>query len=484
MSPLRVAILHYHLRGGGVTNVIKYMHASLAHDEYHLGVITGEEAPEDFPLPHACIPGLSYGDSLATIGVKQAKKSILSQATELLGGEVDVLHVHNYSLGKNPIYTEAILQLAEEGLPIVMHLHDFCEDYRPSNFKLLQAFKRKNGTVLTEQLYPIGHNVHYAVLNARDYNYLKLVGIPNSQLHLLPNPVIAPSIQGGEKQPHPFKYIIYPVRAIPRKNMAELLFWAAHPEEHLRFGVTLAPKNPQYLSGYKALLEFSTHQQIPVDFEAGKQWKKSFEEVIGGASAIISTSIAEGFGLAYLESWLSGKALVGRKLPEIMSAFEEDGIDFSGMYHELMVPIELLDEEKVKAHLYTYALESYQAYGINNAMDKASEMCETLLKNGRIDFGRLSQSIQLELLQSLKNEPSLFSKIANEPLSRHIPPKQQIEHNQQIIKQKYSPDAFAERLGKIYQTLIHSNSEAFMNYVQSDSLIPHFLNSEGISLLR
>jgi hypothetical protein len=347
----------------------------------------------------------------------------------------------------------------------------------------LQSYKRRSGIALTEQLYPICHHVHYAVLNARDYNYLKSAGIPEKCLYLLPNPVIAPATNRLEQQIEPFKYMIYPVRAIPRKNIAEILFWAAHPDEHLRFGITLAPKNPQYLKDYQALVDFSNHENLPVDFEAGNKWNKSFEEVIGHSSAVISSSIAEGFGLAYLESWLSGKALVGRKLPQIMQAFEEDGIDFAGMYDQLMIPLDLLEEDKVKSELQNHALNAFKAYEIPNPQEHASSIVESVTNDHQIDFGRLSQTLQIELLKHLNSAPSSYLSLVEGSLSSRISSQQQIASNQAIIQEKYSPQAFADRIDDIYKALFKSE-QGKVNYISSVRLLPQFLNSDGFSLLR
>jgi len=483
MSPLRVAVLHYHLRGGGVTNVIKHMYSSLPEDDVRFGVLTGEKPPIDFEMPHATIAGLSYGKDTPNIRVEDAKLSILEKAKQLLGGAVDILHVHNYSLGKNAVYSEAILQLAEEGFPIVMHLHDFCEDYRPTNFQLLKQYRRLSGKSLTEELYPIAENVHYALLNARDHDYLKAVGVAENNLHLLPNPVIIPDLEITKSSAQNFDYLLYPVRAIPRKNLAEVLYWSAHPDESLRFGVTLAPKNEQYLAAYQEVLKFSVDQGLPIDFEAGKTWGKSFSEVISGASAIMSTSIAEGFGLAYLESWLSGKSLVGRKLPSIMKDFEQNGISFDGMYEAINIPLELLDEAHLQTEIKSYASKAYEAYALEGAETKVERLYHEIITNNRIDFGKLNLRLQLQLLKQLQNDTALHKELSAKPLIQQISSDTTIEKNQSIIKTAYSAKAFSKRLMHIYQQCMGPRSSS-IEYINAEKLIPYFLNAEGFSLLR
>ncbi len=61
--------------------------------------------------------------------------------------------------------------------------------------------------------------------------------------------------------------------------------------------------------------------------------------MIAKADALITTSVAEGFGLAFLEPWLASKPLVGRNLPEITADFAEHGLDLSALYNCLPVPL-------------------------------------------------------------------------------------------------------------------------------------------------
>ena len=42
---------------------------------------------------------------------------------------------------------------------------------------------------------------------------------------------------------------------------------------------------------------------------------------MASAHRLVTTSVAEGFGLAFLEPWLFGKGLLGRNLPEITVDF-------------------------------------------------------------------------------------------------------------------------------------------------------------------
>ncbi len=72
-----------------------------------------------------------------------------------------------------------------------------------------------------------------------------------------------------------------------------------------KVAITLAPKNPEVKPIYDAWAAFAKELGLNVEFDAGA--KSSFEEMVANADALITTSIAEGFGLAFLEPWLASR---------------------------------------------------------------------------------------------------------------------------------------------------------------------------------
>ena len=65
---------------------------------------------------------------------------------------------------------------------------------------------------------------------------------------------------------------------------------------------------------------------LPLTYGLGEQTQASFPEIVGNAQSILSVSVAEGFGLGFLEPWTFGKGLCGRNLTEITSDFAELGV--------------------------------------------------------------------------------------------------------------------------------------------------------------
>ncbi|MFO7905697.1 MAG: hypothetical protein R6U98_23775, partial [Pirellulaceae bacterium] len=157
-------------------------------------------------------------------------------AREALGGEPELWHIHNHSLGKNSAMPGVVAELAEAGEAVLLQMHDFAEDGRPENYRLNQERPE--------------------CANRRDYEIFQQAGLDATRLHLLANPVEAdhPKVKidrapildklGAER------LFLYPVRAVRRKNFGEMLLWAALAEEGDVFATTLGPTNKNYLAAY------------------------------------------------------------------------------------------------------------------------------------------------------------------------------------------------------------------------------------------
>src|SRR5690242_1901613 len=104
----RVAILHYHLRPGGITTVIRNAQKALS-SRYEVTVLA------EFGYDEA--PARSRTAFLAE---SRALMQQLAAATR----NTDILHTHNLTLGKNPRLTCAVKLLAERGgLRVLNQIH-------------------------------------------------------------------------------------------------------------------------------------------------------------------------------------------------------------------------------------------------------------------------------------------------------------------------------------------------------------------------
>ncbi len=469
---LAIAILHYHLRPGGVTRVIERAVESLG-DQVDVLVLTGEApAPDDALTPlsepfHA----LEYSDENFP-GIENLVDDLRFTARCLLGRDPDIWHIHNHALGKNSFVPQLVWHLANAGCRLLLQPHDFAEDGRPENYRLLREHL---GNDLNRILYPVADHVWYAPINFRDKSFLEDLGLPN--VHELPNAVTPFPLAKSNQDVATTKTIVYPARAIRRKNMGEFLLWSLLAPDDYRFISTLAPDNPKAHPIYDEWVAFAKELNLPVEFDVGRT--TDFAELVQGSTALISTSIAEGFGLAFLEPWLEGKMLVGRNLPEITCDFEDDGLDLSLLYSTLPIPLEWLGETTFLQALEPAMKESYAAYSKDWDPGYFERAKAALIVDGKVDFGILDEPLQRNVIRHLKDHP----------IDRNILPSlpyqvsNLINHNHQIVNEHYSPAAYGQRLLGLYRKLATSRPSAVCA-ASATELLDHFLQPHRFNLLR
>src|SRR5208337_2292412 len=204
----QLAIVHYHLNRGGVTQVIinqlRALDLALQTERPWRVVLVSSGCRVDWPeqLPDQLgsirldmieIPAMDYDrDPVASPGelARQIREGLRGRG---YSADDTILHVHNHSLGKNLSLPGAIRILACDGFRLLLQIHDFAEDYRHEHYARMTAALATMATDGTDDLaavlYPQAEHIHYATLNRRDWSMLRDAGVPLARLHLLPNPV-------------------------------------------------------------------------------------------------------------------------------------------------------------------------------------------------------------------------------------------------------------------------------------------------------
>lgn len=219
---LRLGMVHYHLKPGGVASVMRDIASALReysrYESVEIDVLASFEkegnAREIFEFPRnsavptklrICnIPSLAYRnkphpDRASFFAAADDLASEILQQINLSTSEPDfpyILHSHNISLGKNPAATMAFKRLAEiaaaKALPLwlVNHVHDFAENNRPEQ---MSAFNTCTGRLdeafARSFMYPSGRNIIYLTINNADVENLLTLGIPRDRIFLLPDPI-------------------------------------------------------------------------------------------------------------------------------------------------------------------------------------------------------------------------------------------------------------------------------------------------------
>ncbi|MBN2476237.1 MAG: hypothetical protein JXB62_16615 [Pirellulales bacterium] len=419
---MNVAIVHYHLNRGGVTRVIENQLAALdavldPGRRLRVALIFGGRRKgwnEDLPrrlqsieLSLHPVPSLDY-ETQGRAGNLCEDLCGLLDGLGFAAAET-VLHVHNHALGKNVVLPSSLLRLAESGFALLLQIHDFPEDFRPNNYRRLLESGLAIQTGPTAALYPQARQVHYAVLNGRDQSILAAAGVDSRQLHLLPNPVpdmaglpprdlarqrLAEQFGVGTGQP----FVLYPVRGIRRKNLGEALLCTALAPEDAALGLTLPPLNPAALPVYRQWKRTAVELDLPFCFEVGAPERLTFAENLAAADLILTTSLAEGFGMVFLESWLADRPLAGRDLPEITRDFTELGVRLDRLQPRLRVPLAWVGSDAFREMLlaaYRKTLDTYR----RQAPADIRQQCEARTDEGTVDFGDLDETLQQQVLR-------------------------------------------------------------------------------------
>lgn len=475
---MHIAIVHYHLAGGGVTQVIANHVAALrlaaATDELDIVLMHGggadvSPAEDDGRsiVRRVEIPLLSYDDEPRS-RAQELAESILSQLLSLgLTPDRTLLHVHNPAIGKNVSLPGALAILYRRGYRLLIQVHDFAEDFRPANHRRLVDGWKSDDLVL----HPQGAGIHYAVLNRRDLDALTSAGVAVDRLHLLPNAVqqdTTPGIREASREhlrrqfgvPGHAAYLLYPVRAIRRKNLGEALLWALLSEGRDWLGVTLPATSLPERQRYLDWKRFSEREKLPASFETGGANGLSLPDNHAAADALLTTSVAEGFGMVFLEAPLAERPLLGRDLPEITADFRELGLTFPGLSPRVDIPVPLLNVNEVRRSWRTGYERVLRAY--RRPLPTESQWhawCEARLAHGTVDFADLDEAAQQGILSSA-NSSALPRQRIRDANQEHLARGENLRRsgrdialkNQAVIRAEYGPAAIGRRLLDIYRS--------------------------------
>lgn len=434
---MRIALLHYHQHPSGVNQIIALQEQVLT--------ALGHEVI----IPH--LPELDYSEKSLLSGTELLKK------IEAAYPQIQLWIIHNPTLGKNATYPDFIKQLAETGTPLVLQCHDFAEDGRPTNYERISNI---------DHLYPLATHIHYATINSRDAQILEKAGIPNSQIHFLPNAVTREPIPSSNPDA---PFVLYPVRGIRRKNIGEFCLWAKHATANTRFAIASRPENAEWIATFEEWQHFAAQENLPIDFAVVTD-EYPFEFWLKKSTHLATTSIAEGFGLTFIEPHFLGRPLIGRDLPEITRDFTAEGLPLDHLYSEISVPLSALnltELEKDFRHQITSTFSSYQ-----QSLDVDTAWAN-FIQNNTVDFGNLPESHQQSLIQN-HHFPALKNWLA-ESLSQNSasPPN----------TQPWSIESYQNRIEKLIQQANESLVSPLI-FLNKERLLTQFLAPNRFHFLR
>ncbi len=465
---MKIVFIHYHLKTGGVTTVIRHQAAALQAAGWDVMILTGEAPPSDFPFSASFIPGLGYEHMLeGDHSAENVFRAILNTIQRRWPEGPDVIHIHNPTLAKNRILQAILKKLQSSGLTLLCQIHDFAEDGRKDAY--------------FDEAYVA--DCHYAVVNQRDYQLLLDAGLDPKGCHILPNPISTPHIQ-ADLSHHEQDPVLYPIRAIRRKNIGEAILLSLYLNPPGWVQITLPPNSPGDFGPYNHWREFVQRHSLTVQFESGVDG--DFSMLVQQCRYVLTTSITEGFGFAFLEPWCMGKALWGRLLPDICGSYINAGIRLDHLYTQLVVPVDWLDIDVLSDQWKTAMHSASERYDFALSNRQIDDAWRVVVSDGFIDFGLLNESFQAQVIEKVITDDAAHQQliVLNSFLSRPGPPEisaDLIEQNGASVVQHYSAENYTNRLLHIYT---HVTNTKIRHSINKATLLSAFLSPRNFSLLK
>ena len=459
----RVVIMHYHLKPGGVTSVIRDDVRALRRYSTRferITVLTGSDegaaafrraleadaesqelsrpAPE---LEVVVAPELDYREDCEQLSLHEPLRKLLQGFLS----DAAVWWVHNYHLGKNPVFTEVLLELLDEhpGQRALLQIHDFAECGRYHNLARLQG-------CLTRDPYPTTPNLRYLTINARDCELLVAAGIPASQVWTLHNPVpprptsalSGPEASASEAAGAPrgrravrialaeafgihdgqfdaeLPMVLYPVRTIRRKNAFEALLLNRIAGRSHNILITL-PGISEAEKRYSGLVKTAYREGLVTGlWGIGDRLDRAnlqFDELVAAADLILSTSIQEGFGYQFIMPLTHSVPLLARRL-EVLNGTDQlfDGFP-AFFYEELWVPWTLRREPELQRktrRAYERRLERTAALLPNTAYERLRRELDALLNAPTAEFSYLAPLHQYRIVKQAEADHGYRREVA------------------------------------------------------------------------
>lgn len=468
---MNVCLIHYHMKPGGVATVIKQQFKALKGkaDTMLLCGYIPDGSP--YNADTTIIDGLNYDSGPFDADKAEKTAEEICGAIEKRFGSTencDVVHVHNPTLCKNVNFIHILSLLQDKGLRLFLQIHDFAEDGRAAAYYFNEEYPSK---------------CHYGVINSRDYELLIKSGLHENALHKIFNIVNffdEEKIKSAKKDSKR-KTMLYPIRAIRRKNIGEaILLSLIFP--HYEVALTLPPNSSADMPQYEGWTSFARERGLNVRFNAGAD--EDFYSLVSNASMIITTSINEGFGFSFLEGWTADKAVFGRRIDFVCRDFEQNGVDMSFLYESLRVPESMIDGQKLFERWREAVLSNARSFSHEISDDEIQNAFDKLLADATLDFGFLDEEFQKRVIDAVLKDGADEILRLNPKLNDALQLMNKnylIARNKAAVKNFYNEENYGSVLMDIYRKV---KSVETSHEINKKTLLKNFFNLEEFRLLK
>jgi glycosyltransferase involved in cell wall biosynthesis len=426
---VKLVIVHYHLRPGGIRRIIELATPHLVRETPHpitrVVLATGERADrcwhDGFAKKLPGVPVEVFVEHAFNYLSEQRASPLcittqIQRALETLLTDADTANflvwAHNLGVGRNLLLSrELAAACAVRGLPLVSHHHDWWFDNRWLRWPEMRRFGFRTLAAPARVVFPPSGNILHVAINHADATILtRNIGKRALWLPNLTEPAAPPSATRvraahgwlRNKLAHEGAPVwLLPCRTLRRKNIAEALLLTRWLRPKAWLVVTGAASSADE-TPYSRVLERAAHQhhwRLRLGLLAGDESRKpSVPELLAASEAVLLTSIQEGFGLPYLEAAATQRPLIARRLPNIAPDLDQFGFRFPQAYGEILITPELFNWQ-LECARQQRRFKEWQATMPAFARSRVSK--PLLLATHRLSavpFSRLTLTAQLEVL--------------------------------------------------------------------------------------
>jgi glycosyltransferase involved in cell wall biosynthesis len=425
---LKLIIVHYHLRAGGVRRVIELATPHLCRAAIVNSVVLacGEaldnawndafaSAAAPASVEFVIEPAFKYVSELR-LSPPRLRTRITATINRLLDGSTGqsgIVWAHNLGIARNLLLSRALATACEEhGIPLIAHHHDWWFDNRWLRWPEMRRSGLSSLTAAARTIFPPTKTIHHAAINRADANILQRHF--NKRAHWLPNLAERSKSPGAKRIREARRWLqeriggeaapiwILPCRLLRRKNIAEALLLARwlRPEAWVVTTGGISSKEEQYYAEKLAAAARQHKWPLRLSVLAGDDvHKPSVAELMAASECVMLTSLQEGFGLPYLEAAAANRPLIARALPNVAPDLAQFGFRFPQQYQDVHVHTELFDwsAERVRQEKWFRHWKSQLPFAVRYKA-KAPIIFAARSKPSTVPFSRLTLDAQIEVL--------------------------------------------------------------------------------------
>ena len=367
---MKLIIVHYHLRPGGIRRVIELATPFLLQ---RLGQVTtvelvcGEAADEKWNQTFARLvapaklkltvaPAFGYFSEQKKSPAK-IRTELATALTKLLADPDCLVWAHNLGIGRNLLLTRELTRACTaRGITLISHHHDWWFDNRWLRWPEIRRSGFPSLAAVAKTIFPSAPTVRHAAINHEEAALLAR--------HLPKTSAWLPNLATRDETPRPPRVRfarqwlqqqlgtrtapvwILPCRLLRRKNVAEALLLTRWLRPDAWFVTTGGASSADELAYFEKLNRAAqqNHWRLRLGILQGNEVAKpTVPELLAASEAVLLTSIQEGFGLPYLEAAAAERPLIARHLPNISPDLHRFGFRFPQAYDEIFVHPELFD---------------------------------------------------------------------------------------------------------------------------------------------